>query len=284
MSTSHNTLLEVASLSMRFSRKFLADYSHAKSPKKFTQAQLMSCLILKTYLNTTYRGVIDILDASDKLQKRLGLEYLPHYSTLKYFADRSDTLEIVDAILAEVVKEYGGSVEEVSIDSTGLETTSASAHFKTRSGKRRKKYVKLSLCVLAGTMLPAGLVVSWGPYNDKREAPALFEKVQPVIQPQRLFADAGYDAEWVHEFCRDGWSVESFIPPAVHRKDGGVNGKYRSQMTNKLLKENGFGRRWLVESFMSGLKRTMGSALRSRTEPSLFVEAGLRVLAYAFRL
>lgn len=284
MSTSRNTLLEVASLSMRFSRKFLADYSHVKSPKKFTQAQLMSCLVLKAYLNTTYRGIIDILDASDKLQKRLGLERLPHYSTLKYFADRSDTLEIIDAILTEVVKEYGGSVEEVSIDSTGLETTSASAHYKTRSGKKRKKYVKLSLCVLAGTMLPAGLVVSWGPYNDKREAPALFEKIQPAIQPQRLFADAGYDAEWVHEFCRDHWNVESFIPPAVHRQDGGVNGKYRSQMTGELLKENGFGRRWLVESFMSGLKRTMGSGLRSRAEPSLFVEAGLRVLAYAFRL
>ncbi len=34
---------------------------------------------------------------------------------------------------------------------------------------------------------------------------------------------------------------------------------------------------------MSGLKRTTGSALCTRTEKSLFTEAGLRVLAKALR-
>ena len=113
----------------------------------------MSCLVLKAYLQTTYRGVIDILDASDKLKTRLGLERLPHYSTLKYFADKPKTLEIIDAILAAVAQEYGGIVQEAS-------------------------------------SIPPGLVVSWGPYNDRREAPALFAKARPVIQPRRLFTEA----------------------------------------------------------------------------------------------
>lgn len=39
-----------------------------------------------------------------------------------------------------------------------------------------------------------------------------------------------------------------------------------------------------VESFMSGLKRTTGSALSARGEHALFIEASLRVLAYALRL
>ena len=92
MKTHTNILLEVATLSMRLSRKFLDPYSHPKSPHKFTQAQLMTCLVLKAYLKTTYRGVIDVLDASEKLRARIGLRRLPHYSTLKYFADRSGTL------------------------------------------------------------------------------------------------------------------------------------------------------------------------------------------------
>lgn len=77
--------------------------------------------------------------------------------------------------------------------------------------------------------------------------------------------------------------MESTIKPAVHRSDGGLNGAYRSQMTNEHLKNQGYGRRWLVESFMSGLKRTTGATLSARNDRSLFLEAALKVLAYALR-
>jgi hypothetical protein len=283
MSAKRNILLEVSRLSMRLAARYMQPYSHAKSPKRFTQAQLMTCLILRAYLKTTYRGVIDVLDASAELQKCLGLSRLPHYSTLKYFADRSDTLAIVDAMLAEIVRSVAGEDQAVAIDSTGVETTSASAYFRTRSGRKQKKYVKLSVCVLYGSMAPAALAVSWGPSNDKAVARELLDKSRAVLQPRTLFADAGYDAEWVHEYCRDDWGVTSWIPPAVHREDGQANGKYRSKMTPRRLKRNGYGKRWIIESFMSGLKRTTGSMLNARLEPSLFAEAALRVLAYAIR-
>jgi len=262
-------------------------YSHPKSPHRFTQSQLMTCLILRAYLKTTYRGIIEILETSEALRKCLGLRRLPHYSTLKYFADRSDTLAIVDAMLADVVRQVVAQSdeadEEVAIDSTGVESTSASAYFSTCRGGKRKRYVKLSLCVTCGTLLPASLVLSWGPCNDKAVARPLLEKTRAAIQPKTLFADAGYDAEWVHQYCRDDWEVTSWIPPAVHRQDGTVNGKYRSKMTPRRLKRNGYGRRWIVESFISGLKRTTGSMLAAREKASLFVEAAFRVLAYALR-
>ena len=37
---------------------------------------------------------------------------------------------------------------EAAIDSTGMGKTSASAHYKTRSGRDRRQYVKLSVCVV----------------------------------------------------------------------------------------------------------------------------------------
>jgi hypothetical protein len=283
MNTKPNILLEVASLSMGLAKKYVDPYSHPKSPHKFTQAQLLTLLVLRAYLKTTYRGVIELVEVSDALRERLRLTRLPHYSTLKKFADRSLVLAIIDRMLVDVVQSFAGKSAEIAMDSTGMETTSASSHYQTRSGRQRKKYVKLSVCVLAGAMVPAGLVVSWGPYNDKREAKPLLAKTKAALQPNRLFADKGYDAEWVHEFCRNEWNVESWIPPAVHRSDGQVNGHYRSQMTPDTLKEQGYGRRWIVESFMSGLKRTTGSTLNARQEQSLFVEAALRVLAYALR-
>ncbi len=126
-------------------------------------------------------------------------------------------------------------------------------------------------------------MVSWGPNNDKAVARPLLAKSSAAVQPSTLFADAGYDAEWVHRFCREDWGVTSWIPPVAHRKDGQINGKYRSKMTPRRLKRSGYTRRWIVESFMSGLKRTTGSMLNARFEPSLFTEAALRVLAYALR-
>lgn len=247
----------------------------------------MTCLVLRAYLKTTYRGVIEILETSGPLRQAVGLDSLPHYSTLKRFADRSATAEIIDAMLADIVRlvteQSGVPADEIAIDSTGLETTSASAHYHTRTGRLRKQYVKTSLSVVCGLLLPVSMVVDWGPRNDKAEAAELLKKTAAAVQPQTLFADAGYDAEWVHRFCRDRWGVKSLIKPAVHRRDGKLNGKYRSQMTPRRLKRNGYGRRWHVESFISGLKRTTGSTLSARSERSLFTEAAIRVLAYAIR-
>ena len=101
--------------------------------------------------------------------------------------------------------------------------------------------------------------------------------------PGKVYADAGYDAEWVHVQCREQWGVESVIKPAVHRADGQMNGLWRSGMTEKYLKRKGYGQRWAVESFFSGLKRTMGSTLRARSLNQLLAEASLKVLAYALR-
>lgn len=268
---------------MAVSRKYVEPYSHRNSPQKFTQAQLLTLLVLKAYLKTTYRGVIEFVEVSDELKKRIGLSSFPHYSTLKKFADRTCVQDIVDGMLLELVQRFAADEKEVAIDSTGFETTCASAHFRTKSGRNRTKFIKVSVCVMATSLIPSSVVLGWGPSNDKQDAPDLLVKASNVNHPDRLYADAGYDADWVHQYCRETWNVESVIKPAVHRSDGGLNGEYRSQMTDEYLKKKSYGRRWLVESFMSGLKRTTGSSLNSRSERSLFIEAALRVLAYAFR-
>lgn len=74
--------------------------------------------------------------------------------------------------------------------------------------------------------------------------------------------------------------MRSYIPPVVKRKDGGIGRHYRSRRRRK---PKGYGKRWLVEAFMSGLKRTTGSALTNRKDNTLDAEASLRVLAYSIR-
>ena len=55
------TVERVAELAMRLGGKHLADYGSARSRHDFTQRQLMACLILRAYLKTTYRGVLELL-------------------------------------------------------------------------------------------------------------------------------------------------------------------------------------------------------------------------------
>ena len=73
------------------------------------------------------------------------------------------------------------------------------------------------------------------------------------------------------------------IKPAKHRADGRRNGLWRSGMTKPYLKKMEYGKRWAVETFFSGLKRTMGSTLTSRKPDQLLAEAAFKMLAYTLR-
>jgi IS5 family transposase len=75
------------------------------------------------------------------------------------------------------------------------------------------------------TQLPVALAVDLKPTHDCVQARSLLAQVAAVSQPQRLYADAGYDAEWIHEHCREQWGVESVIPAVPCQADGTAGGK-----------------------------------------------------------
>jgi len=108
-------------------------------------------------------------------------------------------------------------------------------------------------------------------------------KASETTLPAKWYADAGYDAAWVHDQCRLEWGVESVIKLARERVDGSRGGFWRSRMSEHHLKRKGYGSRWAMEAFFSGLKRTMGSTLTSRTPSQLLAEAAFKVLAYTLR-
>jgi hypothetical protein len=284
----HSPLIErVAELAMKLSRPHLADYGATRSRHDFTQRQLMTCLVLRAYLKTTYRGVLDVLSASASLRQCLGLmDKVPHFTTLQKFSARSNVLAIAQklvAIIGQAAAQQKGGSCEVAMDATGLARTTVSDYFCSRRGRRFRRWVKVSIMVVCGSLLPVALVVDLNPTHDCAHAPDLLGQTRAMVQPKRLFADAGYDAEWIHVECRENWGVESIIPSIQRRADGKMGGKWRSRMKPQLLQEAGFGRRWAVESFFSALKRTMGSALSARNPKQIVAEAAFKVLAYALR-
>ena len=78
----------VAREALQLAREALPAHSSKFSRHDFTQHQLFALLALKTFFKTDYRGLVALLEDFAELRADLGLDRLPHYSTLCYAAKR----------------------------------------------------------------------------------------------------------------------------------------------------------------------------------------------------
>lgn len=273
--------LGFAALARQVAGQAFPRYAHKFSPHRFTLAQLAACVLLKEYRQLDWRGIQALLELSPPLRRCLKLKSVPDYSTLWRFARRWLDARQLGQLLAQLVRRLDLPPVQVAVDSTGLDPGRTSTYFvaRRRQRRQRKRYVKLSVSVIVGRLVAVSAVADWGPCNDKTELPELLMQTHQRVRARELYADAGYDAEWVHEWCRDGAGIRSWIPPAVHRQDGTAGGYWRSRMAQGLPPR--YGRRWAVESFMSGMKRVVGPWLRSRQPQQQLREALLKALAYS---
>jgi hypothetical protein len=95
-----------------------------------------------------------------------------------------------------------------------LEFVTGSAQFVSRSERERRRWVKLSTAVVDGCLFCLGLVSNRGLKSKGHQTQELLTKSfdAPLdCLPQRRYADAGCDAEWIHELCRGEWGIESLI-------------------------------------------------------------------------
>lgn len=275
-------VVRVVRLALRLARRHLADHAHTKSPKKFTQPQLFACLILRAHLHQTYRRTEELLRLMPEVREAIGLRDVPRFTTLQAFADRPEIMALIDGVLAGIGREmHRADPQDAAIDGTGLETTCASAHFVSRAGRKRTRFVKVVLAVLCASVCPIALVVDWGPSHDMKQAWALREKVMATCKPTMLWGDGAFDCERWHEANWDEWGVPSYAPTTVKSADGRVSGFYRHAFQTPVHE---YGRRWMCESANSGIKRVNGATLRSRKQSTMFAEAALRVVAYAIKV
>ena len=177
-SSGRDRLVRAAELALAVAADELPAYSCPKSPRRFTQPQLLACLVLRADLRQTYRGVAARLASSDALRQSLGLARVPDHSTLPRFADRAVTPDGIDRRLGRRVERVGPAVADVAMDATGMEPSNASGYYTARRGTRHRGYVKLSLVIVCGCLLPLAVVVSRGPRHDTSEAAELLENGQ----------------------------------------------------------------------------------------------------------
>jgi hypothetical protein len=79
-------------------------YADPKSPQRFTQPQIVVCLLLTQYLNLSYRNTEEGLLASAEVREALELSEIPDHSTISRRLKRL-TLPCVEAMLAQTLSQ-----------------------------------------------------------------------------------------------------------------------------------------------------------------------------------
>jgi hypothetical protein len=150
-----------------------------------------------------------------------------------------------------------------AIDATGLETRYTSRHFihcRRRESFYRRRWPKLTIVCDIKTHLIAGCIVTRGPSMDFPNLEKVMSQSQRHIHFNKLLADAGYDSEANHVFCRENLNISStFIAYNPRRTSKLPTSKYRREMATQ-FDSQAYGQRWQVESLFSRHKRLLGSA------------------------
>lgn len=270
----------------------MPDYSHRFSPKKFTQPQLFACLVLKEFMQLDYRKLAALLSDTPELAAVIELKRVPHFTTFQKAADRLLLSPRVHRLLDETLHlaRHGKLLKSRSrlaaLDGTGWESHHASNYFVKRRANCSKFWQKITyktfpkagvLCD-ARTHLILALVPGRGPGPDIKHFRRALDEALARQRIEVLVADAGYDAEHVHEYAREECGVNTFIPPLIGRPTKkGPSGFWRARM-KRVLKRSRYSQRWQVETVNSMLKRLMGSALRARRHHAKCRELHLRAL------
>ena len=294
MKTSKSTL-KVARMALEAAQLAMAEYSHAKSPHKFTQPQLLACLIVKELRGLDYRGIHVMLSEWSDLRQIIGLKSSPHFTTLCAASKRLLRKPAAQASLRSILQKcrdiglLKAKSKQAAIDSTGMETRHASRYYtgrcKRHQGHYKRRFPKLTAICDTSNHLLLGMVIDRGPKLDYAEDESTLLNALSQQKFETILADAGYESERFHKLCRDRLNIQSIIPTTQRgrpRQDGkpkAVTGHYRKLMQNNFPK-NIYGQRWQIETVFSMLKRNLGSALRARNHHSQTREIRLRVLTH----
>ena len=271
-------------------------HRHRFSPKKFTQPQLLACLVLKEFLRLDYRGLVEHLADHGELTRLLDLKVIPHYTTLQKAAARllkaAPARALFDAVLDRALraKVRERRVPLAAVDGTGMETRHTSRYYvkrRSRTGSETQittysKYPKVVLVTDCQSHLVLAAVPGRGPGSDLQQFEAALKDAAGRARIGTLLGDADYDAEWVHEHVRETYGIRTIIPPERGRpSEKPPVGRWRRWMRQQLdnLKAK-YGQRWQTETVNSMIKRRLGSALRARTYWSQCREIILRVITH----
>jgi len=227
---------------------------HHFGPKTYEFYENFVALLIRFFCRLSYRRVKHLLDM-------LGI-ICPSKSALHRTSKKLDS-----AFWSRVLKITCGNSYLIAIDSTGLSRTNPSYHYLRRiDGKMPKVPVKVSIAFDTRKKKFSAAKIRVTPAHDIKDARFLIRKSMPNI----IVADKGYDANSLHEYCREN-GIRAHIP--MRNKGHPVHSSWNARrLAAKQFKLRTYHRRELCESGNSSLKRKYGSSVSSKKARTIRTE------------
>jgi len=280
MSTTSKSPRRVLVMAYEIARGCLPDYSHPCSPKVFTQPQLFACLVLKEFAKLDYRGVEALLRDSPPLVEAIGLKHVPDYTTLHKATRRLLTLSHVRSLLGQTVRQaqrrrlLKKRVRLAAIDASGFEAHHVSHYFvrrRARNGKQTgkwqtttyRRFPKLALVCDCRSHFILATACERGPRPDFDHWLTAMCEASQFSTIETLVADAGYDAEWIHQAARLVFGTRTIIPPQHGRPTTKLPRGYFRRRMARHFNLTRYRQRSQNETVFSMIKRRLTSAVNA---------------------
>jgi IS5 family transposase len=278
-------LVRFARLTLEVSEAVLPRQRTKFSKRQFTQPQLLSVLCLMRYEDWTFREAEVRLSEHAELRSALQLTSVPDYTTIYRFLTRLRE-EDVGRVLHEIVRRMPGRWESpatVAVDATGLAQGAVSTFFVRRMYHHTQQplpwrhWLKWLAVVDVDRQIILAQSARQAPWNDCANLPSLVAEAHQHTPVDCVLADAEFDSERNHTFCRQQLKADSIIPAKrfTSRRATGVRGQMRENFPR-----DQYTKRSLIETVFSVAKRKLSCRAPGRTIATQTRQALLLGLTY----
>ena len=264
-------LFRIAEIPMHFSKysnKIYSNYKH------------LFMLVYKQSRKFTYEELLTDLADNLTLRAYLGLNKLPHYSTLIKFSKNLPSLVLEK--LFDAFKQLIPAPKKVAIDSTGISLDNASPHYCKRIGLPFKKrpFMKASFIVDIENYFILLCKTRKKSRHDTIDAKKMIKRLSKDYQPNVFYGDRAYDDEAIFKLVFENLKAYPLIfqkrqDIPKHRRQGEYRKKTFSEFDYcEYLQRN------KIETLNSMFKKRFGSSIKSKTNKTQKFEMITRVIAY----
>jgi len=248
--------------------KSIPRYFSKYSNKIYCNHQHIILLVLKQKLKTTYRGLIEWLKATSEVRLLIGLNRIPHHTTLVKFVKK------LKPRLLNLLLPYK-KARIVAIDTTGFELEAKSYYYRNLRysdvKQKTKRFMKLSIAVDTDKQLILTHRIRRDYKRCNKEFRAMLKE---LIKVEHVMADKQYDTKENRKYVINKLKAIPHIP--LKR----TTSRKRQVFATSLFNEKIYHQRSKVEAVFSVIKRKYGSCLKSKSFAMQKIELICKLIAY----
>ncbi len=175
-----------------------------------------------------------------------------------------------------------GKPVDCAIDSTGFKITIRGDYLGNKWHRKRKGWSKLHAVISINDVSVISFTIRDEHVHDAKAGRKILKSIKDRIG--KIFGDKGYDSKRIF----NDFGSRTIIPPRKNASSQSRGSPSRAKVVRQIRRTSEkewkeyveYGKRWNVEIYFSGLKRTMGEVIKAVKPEYIVQEIALKVQYY----